>query len=182
MTSHESCDTARSASVPNGPSSCDGCALGASRRQFLGEVAAAIAAIVGGLSLAPARALAMRLDSASSVSGTLATYPLPPADGVTIDKEREVILVRWKGMVYAFRLSCPHQRTALKWKENDGRFQCPKHKSRYQPDGTFISGRATRGMDRYAVRRSGNEIVVDLSRVFLEDKDGTGWTAAVVKL
>lgn len=168
--------------APNGEPSCDGCALGASRREFLGDAVAAIAAIVGGLSLVPAHALAMRLDSASSVSGSQATYPLPPADGVTIDKEREVILVRWKGMVYAFRLSCPHQRTALKWRENNGRFQCPKHKSKYQPDGTFISGRATRGMDRYAVRRNGNEIVVDLSRVFLEDKDAAGWTAAVVKL
>jgi Rieske Fe-S protein len=85
-------------------------------------------------------------------------------------------------MLYAFRLACPHQRTALKWKAKDGRFQCPKHKSKYQPDGTFISGRATRGMDRHAVRRNGNEVVVDLSKVYLQDKDGGGWTAAVVKL
>jgi len=182
MKLYESCDADSAGQAPNGQPSCEGCALGGTRREFLGEAIAAVAAVVGGLSLVPTRALAMRLASASRVSGSEATYALPPADGVTIDKEREVILVRWQGMIYAFRLSCPHQRTALKWKQKDGRFQCPKHKSKYQPDGTFISGRATRGMDRYSVRRSGNEVVVDLDKVYLEDKDSAGWTAAVVKL
>jgi Rieske Fe-S protein len=152
------------------------------RREFLRETAATVAVVAAWLGLLPTRALAMHFASASRVSGSEATYALPTADGVTIDKEREVILVRWQGMIYAFRLACPHQRTALKWKENDARFQCPKHKSKYQPDGTFISGRATRGMDRYALRRKGNEVVVDLSKVYLVDKDGAGWTAAVIKL
>jgi nitrite reductase/ring-hydroxylating ferredoxin subunit len=163
--------------------SCAGCALHDSRREFLRDAAAALAGIAALLGLpASAHALAVRLASASHVNGTEAAYPLPEADGVTIDKERAVILVRWEGAVYAFRLSCPHQKTALKWKEKDGRFQCPKHKSKYQPDGTFISGRATRGMDRYAVRRKKGEIVVDVSKVYLEDKDEAGWRAAVVKL
>ncbi|MFN2566726.1 MAG: ubiquinol-cytochrome c reductase iron-sulfur subunit [Gemmatimonadaceae bacterium] len=162
---------------------CAGCALHDSRREFLRDVAASLAAIAALLSLpASGHAIVVRLASVSHVSGTEVSYPLPEADGVTIDKEREVILVRWAGAVYAFRLSCPHQRTALKWKEKDGRFQCPKHKSKYQPDGTFISGRATRGMDRYSVRRKKGEIVVDVSKVHLEDKDEAGWRAAVVKL
>jgi nitrite reductase/ring-hydroxylating ferredoxin subunit len=162
---------------------CASCALHDSRREFLRDATAALAGIAALLGLpASAHALAVRLTSASRVSGTEAAYPLPETDGVTIDKEREVILVRWEGAVYAFRLSCPHQKTALKWKEKDGRFQCPKHKSKYQPDGTFISGRATRGMDRYAVRRKKGEIVVDVSKVYLEDKDEAGWRAAVVKV
>ena len=163
--------------------SCAGCALRESRREFLRDAGAAVAAILAALGApASAHALAVRAATAARVAGSRASYPLPAADGVTIDKEREVILVRWERSVYAFRLSCPHQRTALKWKENDRRFQCPKHKSRYQPDGTFVSGRATRGMDRYAVRRAGNEIVVDLDTVYLEDKDKAGWSAAVVRL
>jgi nitrite reductase/ring-hydroxylating ferredoxin subunit len=169
--------------LPNANDGCGGCAPDSSRRGFLRDVAAAVAAIAAGLGL-PTRAhgLATTLASASSARENEATYALPAADGVMVDKEREVILVRWQGTIYAFRLACPHQRTALKWKAKDGRFQCPKHKSRYQPDGTFISGRATRGLDRYAVRRNGNEIVVDLARVYLEDKDKTGWVAAVVKI
>jgi nitrite reductase/ring-hydroxylating ferredoxin subunit len=162
---------------------CSGCTLHDSRREFLREATAVIAGIAALLGLPEsAHALAVRLASASHAHGTEATYPLPEADGVMIDKEREVILVRWEGAVYAFRLSCPHQKTALKWKEKDVRFQCPKHKSKYQPDGTFISGRATRGMDRYAIRRRKGEIVVDVSKIYLEDKDETGWHAAVVKL
>lgn len=48
--------------------------------------------------------------------------------------------------------------------------QCPRHESNYPPDGEFISGRATRGVDRFAIRREGKEVAVDLSRVFREDK------------
>lgn len=104
------------------------------------------------------------------------------ADGVSIDKANEVILVRHGGSVYAFALSCPHQNTALRWNADEGRFQCPKHKSRYQPDGTFISGRATRNMDRLPIRREGGNVVVDVDRMFESDKDEAGWKAAVVAL
>jgi Rieske Fe-S protein len=129
-----------------------------------------------------AQVLVARLGSASGAHGAAASYPVPSADGVVIDKPREVILVRWQGAVYAFRLSCPHQKTALKWRDKDGRFQCPKHKSRYQPDGTFISGRATRGMDRYAIARAGDSVRVDLDRFYQQDKDAAGWNAAMVKV
>jgi Rieske Fe-S protein len=81
-----------------------------------------------------------------------------------IDKANQVILVRWQNAVYAFALSCPHQNQALRWDAKETRFQCPKHKSKYQPDGTFISGRATRAMDRYAVRHEGDTIVVEPRR------------------
>jgi len=110
------------------------------------------------------------------------TYPVPAQDGAHIDRDNEVILVRWQGAIYAFTLSCPHQHTALRWIENDSRFQCPRHKSRYQPDGTFISGRATRGMDRFSLQHVGDTIVVDLKTLHKQDKDLGGWTAAVVRI
>jgi Rieske Fe-S protein len=109
-------------------------------------------------------------------------YPIPATDGTTIDKDTQVILVRFEQKAYAFNLSCPHQRTALHWLQDQGRFQCPKHKSRYQPDGVFVSGRATRNMDRFAVRRDGATIVVDVDKVFKSDVDAAGWAAAVVAL
>jgi Rieske Fe-S protein len=110
------------------------------------------------------------------------SYPLPTADGVLIDKPNEVILARHQGSVYAFALSCPHQNTALRWLAEEGRFQCPKHKSRYQPDGTFISGRATRNMDRLPIRRDGAMVVVDVDHVFESDKDQAAWSAAATKV
>lgn len=162
---------------------CAACGIDASRRSFLRDVTLAIAGIAATLGIpASARALAVSGARATDATGDTVKYPVPAADGVTFDKEREIILVRWQGSLHAFRLSCPHQKTALKWKESDARFQCPKHKSRYQPDGTFISGRATRGMDRFAVRRVGNDLVVDTSQVFLEDKDKAGWSGAVARV
>ena len=128
-----------------------------------------------------AAALPLSLGSASQTEGDELTYPIPAADGATIDRANEVILVRWKGQVFAFNLSCPHQNTALKWLDNpDTRFQCPKHKSKYQPDGTFISGRATRNMDRFAIRKSGKSVVVNLNQLFRNDKQGPAWVGAKV--
>ncbi|HZP47198.1 MAG TPA: Rieske (2Fe-2S) protein [Vicinamibacterales bacterium] len=109
-----------------------------------------------------------------------AKYPFPSADSVTIDRKQQVIVVRAQGHVYAFNLSCPHENTALKWLPKDNRFQCPKHESKYQPNGTFMSGRATRNMDRLAIRRDGNDLVVDLSHVIKSDTDRAAWDAATL--
>ena len=109
-------------------------------------------------------------------------YPIPAGDGATIDKKHQVILVRFHDVAYAFALSCPHQNTALRWLPSAGRFQCPKHKSQYRPDGGFITGRATRNMDRMPIRREGQQLVVDADHVFESDKDAAGWAAAKVPL
>ena len=162
---------------------CAGCPVG-TRRDFLMDAlrasAAALAAI--GFSADRASAMPLRFVSALAAVGEDRSYPVPASDGVQIDKPNEVILARTGKSVYAFALSCPHQNTALKWDASANRFQCPKHKSRYQPDGTFIEGRATRGMDRYAVKLSGSTIVVDIDKLYQEDTDLPAWTQAVVTL
>jgi nitrite reductase/ring-hydroxylating ferredoxin subunit len=107
-------------------------------------------------------------------------YPVPGTDGVSIDKDNEVIVARANGKVYAFALACPHQNTALRWNGDDHQFQCPKHKSRYRDDGTFIEGRATRNMDRLAIRRDGAAIVVDVDALIQEDEHPKEWAAAFV--
>jgi nitrite reductase/ring-hydroxylating ferredoxin subunit len=89
-------------------------------------------------------------------------------------------LVRASGHVYAFALSCPHQNAALKWVVRDNRFACTKHDSIYQVDGVHTSGRATRNMDRYPIRREGGSLHVDIAQVFQSDKDPAGWAAATV--
>jgi nitrite reductase/ring-hydroxylating ferredoxin subunit len=151
---------------------CTGCERGHDdgRRHFF-TVAAGIAL---------AAALPMRLLHALERDQGEVRYPIPAADSVSIDSTNEVILVRWSGKLYAFNLSCPHQNTALRWREEEKRFQCPKHKSRYQPDGTFISGRATRGMDRLAIRKDGGEVVVNVDTMFKQDVDPAGWDGAVL--
>jgi len=79
-------------------------------------------------------------------------------------------------------LACPHQNAAVKWLPADDRFQCTKHNSKYTPDGAYIAGRATRNLDRFAVRRDGNVVVADLERLIQSDKDAAGWAAATISV
>jgi len=166
--------------------STDGCGACSTsgRRDFLVDALRASAAAMAAIGLAPAGVHAMPLRWISALASTAKekTYPIPSADGVQIDKENEVILSRVGKQVYAFALACPHQNTALRWEADDNRFQCPKHKSRYRPDGTFIEGRATRSMDRYPVKLSGSQIVVDIDKVLQEDMEKPAWLQAVVNL
>lgn len=113
-------------------------------------------------------------------SGNERRYPIPASDGASIDRASQVILVRYAGKVYAMSLVCPHENAAVRWLPRDGRFQCSKHTSRYTPDGAFTSGRATRNMDRFPVRKEGGEVVVTIDRVYQSDKDANGWNAASV--
>jgi len=169
---------------PSAPGAgCGGCPVG-TRREFLMDAlrASAVALAAIGFSAERASAMPLRFVAAIASNGEEHSYPVPAADGVQIDKANEVILARTGKSVYAFALSCPHQNTALRWDAAANRFQCPKHKSRYQPDGTFIEGRATRGMDRYAVKLVGSNVVVDIDKLYQEDTDQAAWQHAVITL
>jgi nitrite reductase/ring-hydroxylating ferredoxin subunit len=156
--------------------------VGSTRREFLQRATCAVSALAA-LGL-PAGAAALPISETSGTqtpgSNAVQRYPIPASDGVQIDRKNEVILVRYQGRVYAFGLWCPHQNTALNWVAGDDQFQCPKHHSKYRPTGQFISGRATRNMDRYAVSRDGNVVVVDLDQVYQSDKDAAKWQAASI--
>ena len=162
---------------------CEACTANG-RRDFVLDAlrAGAIALASLGFAAGDAVAMPLRFVSARAASGTEKSYAVPAADGVQVDKENEVILSRVGRQVYAFALACPHQNTALRWEGDDHRFQCPKHKSRYRPDGTFIEGRATRSMDRYAVRLAGPNVVVDIDTIIQEDLDKARWLQAFVTI
>ena len=113
------------------------------------------------------------------------SYAIPAADGTQIDKdESKTIITRWQNKVYVFSLACPHQNTALRWYEKDHQFECPKHHSRFEADGIYIkdSGRATRRHGSFAVRKDGNNVVVNLDKLYQEDEDEAAWKAAFVNL
>jgi hypothetical protein len=50
------------------------------------------------------------------------------------------------------------------------------------PEGVFIEGRATRSMDRHAVRLTGNPIIVDIDKLIQADLEKSAWQQAVVTL
>ncbi|HEY0241161.1 MAG TPA: Rieske (2Fe-2S) protein [Gemmatimonadaceae bacterium] len=163
---------------------CNTCPIASTtRRAFVRDAMIGVAGALATLGISSsAAALPVSMIEALARKDEKITYAIPAADGVRIDKDNEVILVRWQGAVYAFNLSCPHQRTALRWNAAATEFQCPKHKSKYTPSGSFISGRATRGMDRFAVTRQGGNVIVDGDEMFEEDENEAEWKAAFVKV
>jgi nitrite reductase/ring-hydroxylating ferredoxin subunit len=167
------------------PADCTGCPIDPDRREFLRSLSVAVTSLAL-LGLLPRDADAASLRAIATLPAQPhdrrdeKRYPVPATDGVSIDKDNEVIVARASGKVYAFALACPHQNTALRWNADDRQFQCPKHKSRYRDDGTFIEGRATRNMDRLTVRREGAAIVVDVDGLIQQDEHPTEWAAAFV--
>jgi len=155
---------------------CTGCDVG--RRAFLRDAALVVAAI----GVAGSRAGAMPIGAIEALSrhGDAATYPIPATDGVNIDKKNDTMVARVGAKLFVFARTCPHQNTALKWLDKDKRFQCPKHDSKYTPEGVFMEGRATRSLDRFAVRKEGNTVVADLDKLYEEDKSRAEWAAAFV--
>jgi nitrite reductase/ring-hydroxylating ferredoxin subunit len=154
----------------------------ASRREFLCRSSCALLTLGAvGVTAAELAALPLR-EITGRANRSERRYPIPAGDSINIDHVTQVIVVRSAGHAFVFNLACPHENAAVKWVANDHRFQCTKHDSRYQPDGEHISGRATRNMDRFAIRRDGAELVVDLDRLIRSDQDPAGWAAATVAL
>ena len=180
--------------VTTNDSDCGGCSLrdaldapaAMRRREFLraaGLVVASLGLFGGTARAAGAMVLPGTATALKAGSGDRAEekrYAIPAADGVAIDKDNSIIIARAAGRIYAFSLSCPHQNTALRWNADDHEFQCPKHKSHYRPDGTFIEGRATRDMDRMAIRKDATAIVVDIDTLYQQDEHPKEWGAAWV--
>ena len=165
------------------PPSCEGCALVA-RRDFFREAGAAAVSILIALGASPARAAAAPIEFVTALGGSKdeKSYAIPVKDGTQIDKDNATMITRWQGKVYVFSLACPHQNTMLRWSDKDNEFQCPKHHSRFEPNGAYIadSGRATRGLDRFAVRKDGNNVVVNLDSLWQQDEDEAAWNAAFI--
>ncbi len=163
----------------------DPCALAGqqdpARRAFLRGAGAALGAMaLLGFSTEEAMALPVRLLRGTTERGGKVRFPIPADDSVVFDEANAMIIVRRGANVWAFVATCPHKEIVkLRWLKGENRFQCPKHESKYQPDGAFIEGKATRNMDRLVIQRDGKDIVVDPDAVFESDKDAAGWGKAV---
>ena len=163
---------------------CARCASRDGRRAFLRQAAFLVAGAMAGAAgvASDAHALPVTAGQPLEVSGNELTYPIPEADGATVDRDNGVIIVRYQGKAFAFNLSCPHENAAVRWKGAVARFECSRHDSRYQPDGVYNSGRATRNLDRFPVKRNGDTLVVDISRLIQSDTQKAQWEAATVAL
>jgi len=167
--------------VPNTEPCAATCAI--ARGRFLRNAGLAALAGIGGAALLadPAFAQSVGTIAPSQSRGKLLTYALPARDGALIDAGNGVIVARVKNAVYAMSITCPHRSvTTLEWLADEKEFHCPKHDAHFQPDGALIDGRPDRGMDRFAVRRAGQTIVVDTATLLQQDGAHSAWNEAVV--
>jgi nitrite reductase/ring-hydroxylating ferredoxin subunit len=166
-------------------SGCKGCVT-VPRREFLRDAGVVAASVLVALGMLPSQAAALPLEFVSALGGSREdkSYPIPAADGTQIDKDNSTIVTRWQGKVYVYSLACPHQNTAIRWYDKEGQFECPKHHSRFTADGIYVkdSGRATRGLDRFAVRKDGNNVVANLDKLYQEDDNGSDWKTAFITI
>ncbi len=151
------------------------------RRDFVRQALMAVGALIA-LGATPDRLAAMeRRYATGRRDGAELRFPLPTADGATVDRSNNLIVARFNGAAIAFVLECPHRGENVRWQADNNRFFCPKHESTFQPDGTRIQGKAERGLDRYAIRREGDELVVDTEQK-IRSTNAEAWAAAQVTL
>lgn len=153
-----------------------------SRRAFLKSSAGCAGGAFALCALVPEslRALPITMVDGVRVGAAEQSYPVPTSDAVSLDAKKGLILARVAGKVYAMSMTCPHERAGVKWVPKDHRFACTKHDSKYQPDGTYISGRSTRHLDRFPIRRDGANVLVNTDLVFRFDRNPDSWASAVV--
>jgi len=164
---------------------CGDCPIVHSRRAFLRDIGVATAAALAAVALKrPTAAFAASVGEIAPLraSAREVSYTIPNANRVSVDVNNDVILARWEGRLYAFSLKCPHKGERLEWRASEERVYCPKHKARFLAEGTHVSGRGKRDLDRHGLRREGSAVVVDLGRVYRQDTERAEWSAAVVTL
>ena len=121
-------ESTKTAQAPTAAGCTDDCEFDAGRRAFMRSglmAVAALTAIAGGS--VPLHAMA-RTYAQGRRQGDIVSYPVPVADGATIDDANAVILVRYQGAVSAFSMRCPHKQTPLvDGLVRDGSLVCPGH-------------------------------------------------------
>lgn len=156
---------------------------GSSRRVFLKTSAGCVGGALALCNLLPETLKALPVHMVGGAgAGAEQSYPIPAADSVSVDGKQGLILARAAGKIYAFSMTCPHERAAVKWVPKDNRFACTKHDSKYRTDGTYISGRSTRSLDRFPIRRDGGQVLINTDLIFRFDKDPAGWEKAAITL
>ena len=108
---------------------------------FLIQIAAAARAFVPNVLYEPSRRFKLRKPK---------DYP----PGVTFNADRRLFVVRDEDDFHVISGVCTHLGCTVQWRQDERRFDCPCHGSRFREDGTVISGPAPRPLEWYAVTLS----------------------------
>ena len=108
---------------------------------FLIQIAAAARAFVPNVLYEPSRRFKLR-------------KPKDYAPGVTFNADRRLFVLRDEDNFHVISSVCTHLGCTVQWRQDERRFDCPCHGSRFREDGTVISGPAPRPLEWYAVTLS----------------------------
>jgi len=125
---------------------------GATRREFLSDVAAGALGIAGlGSMVVTYRYLSPNVLFEPPTTFRAGIPDLYPQDSVTILPEQQVYIVRTDRGFYAVSAVCTHLGCITQWKPELNQIACPCHGSKFQQDGTKIEGPAPRPLPHFAI-------------------------------
>ena len=121
------------------------------RRQFLGRMWAAGAALVGVAGSWTTWDLLKPLPTTGFGGKVRAILAGAVSEQVTEIGAAKAYLTEVNGEIVALSHKCTHLGCRVPYCESSGRFECPCHGSVFSRAGDYIAGPSPRGMDRYEV-------------------------------
>jgi len=106
---------------------------------------------------------------------TVSPDAVPSAGVLEVPKARGY-LVKVEDDVLALSEVCTHLGCRVPYIDENTRFECPCHGSKFTREGNYIEGPAPRGMDEYATEVVEGVIVIDTSDVISGPAPGSGRT------
>lgn len=133
------------------------------RRDFLGEVAAAALGVAGlGATVVTVKYLSPNVLFEPPTKFRVGTPEDYPVDSVTYIRDQQVYIVRMSQGFYAVSAVCTHLGCITEWRPEDRVIACPCHGSRFGQDGTKLAGPAPRPLPHFAIRLTQDgELLVD---------------------
>jgi len=121
------------------------------RRRLLRQGATALAATCG-LGAFVSLRFATPWPSTRADAAVVAGFPEDiPLDGVLLLPADQLAVGRTADGFYALSTVCPHLGCVVRWLEEEERFHCPCHGSRFEPDGHVLNGPAREDLVAVAV-------------------------------
>jgi cytochrome b6-f complex iron-sulfur subunit len=136
---------------------------GATRRDFLNEVAAAALGIAGlGATVVTVKYLSPNVLFEPPTQFRVGTPDDFPANSVTYVQDQQVYIVRMTEGFYAVSAVCTHLGCITQWKPEDNLIECPCHGSRFTRLGANVAGPAPRPLPHLAIRLTADgQLLVD---------------------
>ena len=133
----------------NTPDGQDG---GASRRDFLNEIAFSALGIAAiGSAVVTYRYLSPNVLFEPPTTFRAGSPDLYPVNSVTYLSDQQVYIVRTEGGFYAVSAVCTHLGCITQWKPDLTQIACPCHGSKFKPEGTKIEGPAPRPLPHFQI-------------------------------